>query len=568
MDNNLNITQLKIAQFNIQSLNNKKPLLIKFLQEKNLDICLLNETWFKENQHISIPGYNLHFKNAKNEHGGVAILIRPYFKYKLINTVFYEDIQTIAISISTGCGELTLLCVYCPPTSSHIRINKLRNLIRYLPKPILVSGDFNAHHIAFGCLSTKGRGQQLYNVIDELDLCILNDGNFTTINYPNRNPSAIDVAFTSSAIAPLCDWTVHDDNMGSYHFPVIITIALSIDRYQINPPIDKFMYSKANWQKYHELSKSFFTNFTINSDNPLETYEYFCNKLNSLKEECVRKFTKPSSYKSKLPAPWWNDRCEKSVTDSYEALKYYRSNPTIGNFVKYQRLNAIKKRTISEEKKNGWSRLCNSFNRTTPISKIWNYIKMFKHRKASNKSYSDEFIDGFFDKLTETGLHIHELNTYFDLHNSDIKSSFLIQKFTFHEFENSLNSRKNTSPGLDDFPYILIKKLDTSVQKLFLNILNSLWVNQIIPQSWKTQCVIPVLKQDKPPEDPNSYRPISLSSCLGKIFENMIKTRLDWFVESNGLIPNVQYGFRKGRSCADSFVSLISDLIQLSIKHL
>lgn len=44
------------------------------------------------------------------------------------------------------------------------------------------------------------------------------------------------------------------------------------------------------------------------------------------------------------------------------------------------------------------------------------------------------------------------------------------------------------------------------------------------------------------------------------MFENMLKNRLDWFAESNEVIPYVQYGFRRGRNCADSFMSLIADL--------
>ncbi|CAK1586584.1 unnamed protein product [Parnassius mnemosyne] len=80
------------------------------------------------------------------------------------------------------------------------------------------------------------------------------------------------------------------------------------------------------------------------------------------------------------------------------------------------------------------------------------------------------------------------------------------------------------------------------------------------PESWKTQCVIPLLKLDKPPEDPNSYRPISLSSCIGKLNENMIKMRFEYYVEANNIIPRVQYGFRRGRSCVDSLISLLSYL--------
>lgn len=555
-------SQLRISQYNIQSVNSKKEQLINFLNNENIDICLLNETWLKDHQRFSIPGYNFYNKNSINSHNGVAILIKPYLKYNILDTRFYEDIQTIALSVSSAIGKITILCVYCPPTSSHIRLNRLRNIIRDLPKPIFVSGDFNAHHIAFGCLSTKGRGRDLYDVIDDCDLCILNDGNFTTINYPTRNPSAIDVTFVSANLAPLCDWLVHDDAMGSDHYPTITNIALCVDKYQINPPVDRFLYDKTDWKRYQDLSQSIFQDMTIDEGDMIASYNEFCSRLNLLKEMIVPRFVKSDNFRSRAPAPWWNNICKESVIASYNALKLYRQDPTIENYINYKRLDAIKKRTIKEQKRNSWNHLCETFNRTTPISRIWNLVKRFRGVRTSNRSYKDEFIEPFINKLSDNENLIDPNSFYscFDLNNDNPKSRFLLDPFSWSEFTMSLESRKNTTPGLDDFPYLLIKNLHESIQTIFLNILNLLWYQKTIPDSWKTQCVIPLLKPGKPPDLASSYRPISLSSCLGKIFENMLKYRLDWYAESNSIIPYFQYGFRRGRSCADSFISLISDL--------
>lgn len=80
------------------------------------------------------------------------------------------------------------------------------------------------------------------------------------------------------------------------------------------------------------------------------------------------------------------------------------------------------------------------------------------------------------------------------------------------------------------------------------------------PSTCKTQYVVPTHKSDRPPQEAIFYRPISQSSCLGKLFENMLKSRLKWYGESNSIIPHVQNGFRRGHSCADSFTSPIADL--------
>ncbi|CAH2088263.1 unnamed protein product [Euphydryas editha] len=427
-----------------------------------------------------------------------------------------------------------------------------------------MSGDFNAHHIAFGCQSTKGRGQELFNLIDDLDLCILNDGRPTTINRPKQTASAIDVSFISGSLAPLCDWSVHDDTMGSYHYPTITEISLRIDKYHLNSPVDRFIYKKADWATYttYTLSKTMFNDFILQSHDPISTYNNFCFHLDTLKEMSIPKLTKTNTFISRPPSPWWNSICEQSVIASYNALKLYRKEPTIENYINYKRKDAQKKRTILEQKKIGWNNLCNTFNRNTHISKIWNLLKMFKGIRPKNKSYTNEFISPLLDKLSDNSnlIEVDQLNILFEINNHNPNSKFLLDPFSWSEFLTSLHSRRNTTPGLDDYPYIVIKNLDVSAQKLFLSILNLLWRNKSIPQSWKTQCVVPILKPDKSPELASSYRPISLSSCLGKIFENMVKVRLDWYVESKCFIPHIQYGFRRGRSSADSFTSLISDL--------
>jgi hypothetical protein len=65
---------------------------------------------------------------------------------------------------------------------------------------------------------------------------------------------------------------------------------------------------------------------------------------------------------------------------------------------------------------------------------------------------------------------------------------------------------------------------------------------------WKLAKVIPVLKPGKDPSVPKNYRPISLLSALSKLFEKAIHNRLLFFVDENGVLPEEQFGFRKGRS--------------------
>lgn len=562
---------LNILQYNIQSLQSKKSLLQNLLIEKNIDVCLLNETWLKSNSLIPhFPSYNIVYKNSQNSHNGVAILVSHHLKYRVIDTHFSESIQNICIAIETELGPISILCVYSPP-SIRFDTTKLKDLFDKIPKPCIIMGDFNAHNIAFGCRTNNNRGRCLYNIIDEFNLCILNDGSPTTVPYPNRQASAIDLALVNSSMAHLCDWYVLDDPMGSYHLPTLLEVNIQPSVYDVVPVEEKYIYSKANWNEYYSLSETCFSNLDFINDTPLILYDNFVNSLNDLRDKTIPK-RKPKNTPSiqRKPVPWWNQKCTDSVKQSKDALKKYRSLPTMENWIQYKKLDAQKKKILKEERISSWHDLCASFNRSTPISRIWKYIKKFKKIGSNNhnKNFNNEWVPTFLDSLSDsTEINLSTLERLSESAKENYVNAFLNNNFSIDELHISLKSRRDTTPGLDNIPYMLIKKLHNKAQTVLVNIFNRLWECNIVPQSWKTQCVIPILKPNKPINIASSYRPISLSSCLGKLFENMLKLRLDYYAESNSLIPSTQFGFRKGKSCSESFVSFISDIKKVKLSH-
>ena len=60
----------------------------------------------------------------------------------------------------------------------------------------------------------------------------------------------------------------------------------------------------------------------------------------------------------------------------------------------------------------------------------------------------------------------------------------------------------------------------------------------------------------KPIDSPASFRPISLTSCVSKLFERNILLRLLSFLESNSILSPRQAGFRPGRSTLDQIFYL------------
>jgi len=64
-------------------------------------------------------------------------------------------------------------------------------------------------------------------------------------------------------------------------------------------------------------------------------------------------------------------------------------------------------------------------------------------------------------------------------------------------------------------------------------------------------------------EDPGNYRPVSLTSVLGKIMEQFILSVLIGRVKDNQEIRPSQHGFMKGRSCLTNLISFYDQVTHL-----
>ena len=90
----------------------------------------------------------------------------------------------------------------------------------------------------------------------------------------------------------------------------------------------------------------------------------------------------------------------------------------------------------------------------------------------------------------------------------------------------------------------------------FLHIFNLSWSSHSFPSIWKTSSIIPIHKMGKPLDSPASFRPVSLTTCVSKLSERIILSRLFFFLEFNSIFSPRQAGFRPGRSTLDQILYL------------
>ncbi|GFT48728.1 probable RNA-directed DNA polymerase from transposon BS [Trichonephila clavipes] len=111
------------------------------------------------------------------------------------------------------------------------------------------------------------------------------------------------------------------------------------------------------------------------------------------------------------------------------------------------------------------------------------------------------------------------------------------------------------SPGPDNFHPEFLKYLGCNALSVLLTLYNHSW-KYGVPAIWKKAIVVPIPKKNKPLDDLNSYRPISLTSILSKVMERMITSGLDWYLKTNNLLTSSQAGFRKCQSTNQQVVFL------------
>ena len=109
-------------------------------------------------------------------------------------------------------------------------------------------------------------------------------------------------------------------------------------------------------------------------------------------------------------------------------------------------------------------------------------------------------------------------------------------------------------------------KLQTTPRHREEEPLNIVFDSGIIPNAWLEGTIRPLYKNKGDSKHVQNYRPITILSCLGKLFTAILNKRLTDFLDSNNTILENQAGFRRGYATSDHTFVLHS-LIELLKKR-
>ena len=114
------------------------------------------------------------------------------------------------------------------------------------------------------------------------------------------------------------------------------------------------------------------------------------------------------------------------------------------------------------------------------------------------------------------------------------------------------NKKASSSDSLsNEIIKLAVEVLPSYFQKLF----NEILCRGHFPSVWSKGFIVPIHKSGCH-IDPNNYRGICISSCLGKFFTLIMNERLNEYLQENNIMNKCQIGFRKKFRTADHLLVL------------
>ena len=607
-----------VEQVNINSCNNKTSELanhLDSLSEYQGVILCLNDTRLTKKKTIKIKGY----KTLRHDHpsgkavpGGVAVLYKNGMQINEIPTQLNEMLIT---EFKYKSKTYRICTLYLHPgsflTQSHF--DALEKDASNDTAFVMI-GDLNAHCGIDRKKKTDRAGQVVNNLISVNNYHIMNDDSPTYYASHKSTTSCIDLCLTKTSGAGLSMKWSTGDPCGSDHIITRLDIGCKYTAACKEIRITNWSKVRSELEKLEPVvrcgtqsevdetieefgaalrlvvEKNTTTRKVMTRDNialSKETQELikFRRKLNKMRKEWeaagkptettrkvmnslnreIKKLIKrdvESKTASKIESIWderdaakmWRNlkeiepdlgknKDESSSCGIFDAQGVLQKDEEILAAIHANRLKSAHsfpadpsfddcfRQKIEDEVKNGIAADVTDFSRVSS-----------NLRNAS----PDSFIDN--DRIGRNGRKLPPT-----IHD---------EKITSNEIYHFLRKKKNKSAGGEDgINYKILKHAGRNVICNLAKIFTIILVAGYFPIAWRSVRISMIPKGNKDLKQAKNWRPISLSSCISKLFECSIKERIEKEKIKRNIKENeLQAAYKQGRNCLEHVVRLSEDI--------
>ena len=587
----------KAVSFNARSFRNKLTSIMTYLEENNIDLAFIQETWMRKSDgHLvsQIKEYGYEFIGYRKKRrldlgGGVALIHRNNLNIRNVKSNHYNSFEHTLCKISTDLGPINFINVYRPEYSAKNRytvnmflkdFSDMMSVIASDPYPCYIVGDFNLHvELVGNVIPTPNvdpeltQSRQVKQKDATLFLDLIHDSNFTqTITSETHDQhGTLDLLMTHSDNIP----TIQNIEIGlkneiceSDHFMIKFDLTLK--------PVRQSEMIEIIKRDFNALSTSTFCE-RLRTDDPLSDFEtlglndsvllYESVLSNILNDLCP--FQKIITRK-RPRQKWFNDQLRVIKRRKRAIERKWKNHPSAYWANELKLVKQEYKTSLCSARSTFYKNtLDNSNGDTKSIFKTVKYLtgnqQDHVHPLCNDKLHLANDMASYFDKKIQNirkDLEGSDCNSCLDLSSDRPKCTFeKFQSVSMDELKKIALSMNPKSSPHDPLPAWFIKEHIDDFLPLLHVLVNRSFSENEFPLALKHAIVTPIIKDpDGDRESYKNYRPVSNLTFLSKLIEKCASSQLHSYLQSNGLYPEYQSAYRKGHSCETALLKIVDDI--------
>ena len=263
----------------------------------------------------------------------------------------------------------------------------------------------------------------------------------------------------------------------------------------------------------------------------------------------------------KLDKPWFGPHCKAARTKYHKARTRFHKNKSHTNhseLIKSSReYKKIMNSYIAKHEIQTQNRLRDMESKRP--REYWKFINSLNRNGTNHPTPTiQEFYD-HFKLLNSCNDDSEEIPDLENVQNNEILNT----KITQNEILSAIRKLNNgKAPGPDRILIEYIKTTSQLLLPLYEMFFNCILDTGHFPEQWSVGCIYPIYKNKGDRTDAQNYRPITILSCLGKVFTSILNSRINDYLEESMLLSENQAGFRQQYSTTDHVFSLYA-LVEL-----
>jgi len=535
-----------------------------------------------------IDGYDMICSNRETgKRGGIAMYVLKELSYAVrddLSVNVNQEFESLFIELNNKGKKAIVGEIYRVPNTnikkSIERFEEIVTKLKHYKGNVIVGTDQN-----FDLLK--------YNENNNIKLLLNNfieNGFLPTVTLPTRvthsSATAIDNIYVKGHTSyKSCSFVIETDI--SDHFPLLAFVGTLDIKDSSHSPVT-IQYRKITNNTYAQMNE-YLSNVdfsSLHSRSINDAYSLFSNNVTTCLNECAPIKTKTLPSQHVKQEPWMTKGLLISMKTKAKLFrkckKKSREEPAYIAYISYNKLfNKVKRKAktlyynqiLKNNYKNAkmtWRTINSLLGKSNDKSCI-TMLSVNNEQITDPKQISEHFVNHFTQvgKIqSEKILTSEKRSEDYMMHNVLSESAFFSPTDMVEVCDIIQKMKPSNSKGCDQISSTILKNIMTTIAVPLSVLINRSLNEGQFPDLLKIAKVVPIYK-DKNKQDVSNYRPISILSCIAKVYEKIIHKRLYNYLELNSILDPLQFGFKPKNSTTHAIIKLTQDtLVEFENKNI